>query len=157
MRRRLAEVDRQWVQERTLHSLDTAVGNLMRGDDVNDLIYQQFGCMSRAEAELHFEVITANGHKGYEPGPVFRQSAPGRGTPRRTFRKKLRGLVPNRLMSTLVHCAFQGPRGVQRRSGEGGAGEGSQTQHSTAAAAMAASEERRSQAGGTAHGLLQRR
>ncbi len=122
IRRRLAEVDRQWVRELKLHCLDTPIGNFNRGDDVNDLIYQQFGCMSRADAQLHFEVITTNGHKGYEPGPVFRQSSPGRGTPRIRFRKKLRGLVPNRLMRTLVYSGRASFCGLQTVELEGAGG-----------------------------------
>ena len=50
LRRRLADLDRRWIQAQKMHDLDATFGSLQTGCDINDLIYAQFGCMSRSDA-----------------------------------------------------------------------------------------------------------
>jgi len=101
LRKRLADVDRCWVQTQKLHALDATVMDTTQlfAGGINGLIYTQFGCMPQKMAEKH--LIKQNQQRCRDP-LNYMEAAPGRGKPRVRFRRKLPGMVPNKQMKSLI-------------------------------------------------------
>ena len=97
IRQRLAIVDRRWVDARRVHLANVTVREFRTMEDVDAVLHEQFGCLSRDDAKKYLQT-----RRDFSGNIEYIESSPGRGTPRVRCRKKLKGLVPNRMMSGLL-------------------------------------------------------